>query len=152
MQKRFINCSACGGCHTGRGGRYCQFSPTKPAGHIAGNAESKMADAIPEKDSPEYEVYLARLIGEEEIRLKTLQEKSRITAMEEQLSRLRLQANELEGQHGDQSGLVMPPPHDIYIYNIYIYIYIYIYTLYIYICIYIYACLYHHKHRNLGFK
>ena len=103
MQRRFINCSACGGCHTGRGGRYCQFSPTKPPGQIAGKSESKMAEAIPERDTPEYEAYLSKQIEDEEARLKALHEKGRIKAMEEQLARLRLQADELEGQQ-DESG------------------------------------------------
>ena len=101
MSRRFINCSACGGCHTGRGGRYCQFiSPTKSTVQTAGTV--KMAEAsILERDSPEYEHYLKNLIEEEEARLSSLKEKCRITSMEEQLARLKLQSAELEVQHGD---------------------------------------------------
>ena len=73
--------------------------------------------AAPERDSPEYEAYLAQKIEEEEERLKSLKDKCRIATMEEELARLRVQ---------------------IHIY-IYIYTYTYIHTyIYIYIHIYIY--------------
>ena len=112
MSRRFINCSACGGCHTGRGGRYCQFiSPTKPTEQTAGTLKSKMAEAsIPDRDTPEYEAYLSKMIEEEEVRLKTLQDKTRIASMEEQLARLKLQSAALELQHEDvpQHGVQEP--------------------------------------------
>ena len=47
---------------------------------------------IPEKDSPEYEAYLARKIEEEESRLKYLKDKCRVAPIEEELSHLRLQS------------------------------------------------------------
>ena len=78
MSKRFINCTACKGCHTGCGGRYCPFlSPSKPTGGIAGTAT-----LVEARDSPDYEPYLAQKIEEEEIRLKSLQDRSRIASME----------------------------------------------------------------------
>ena len=84
MSKRFINCTACKGCHTGRGGRYCPFiSPSKPTGGTARTASMAAADpSIPERDSAEYEPYLAQKIEEEEARLKSLQDKHRIISME----------------------------------------------------------------------
>ena len=54
-----------------------------------------MAYNVPDRDSPEYESYLADKISEEEERLKSLTEKCRITSMEEQLASLRLQTTEL---------------------------------------------------------
>ena len=57
---------------------------------------------IPDRDSVEYLSYLSDKIAEEEGRLKALQDKSRITAMEEQLSQLRLRSAELEKQNLDQ--------------------------------------------------
>ena len=74
----------------------------------------------PDRDSADYVSYLSDKIAEEEQRLKSLQDKCRITTMEEQIASLRLQ----------------------YIY-VYIYIYIYVY-IYIYICMYVcmYLCMY----------
>ena len=98
MSTRFINCSACKGCHTGRGGQYCQFAqkttlPVEPAG-------TKMAsggdDLIPDRDSDEYEPYLARRIREEEERLDYLQSKSKIAEMEAQLAQLRIKTADLD--------------------------------------------------------
>ena len=111
MSKRFINCTACKGCHTGGGGRYCPFlSPDKPTGEIAGTA--KMAEAaIPDRESPEYEAYLAQRIEEEEIRLKSLQDKCRITSMEEQLASLRLQSAELTDRRGAGASPGSGPAH-----------------------------------------
>ena len=94
MSSRFINCSACKGCHTGRGGQFCKFLniPKSPS---AGAASMAMS-LPPDRDSPEYESYLAEKIEEEEIRLKSLQDRCRVTSMEEQLARLRLQTSELQ--------------------------------------------------------
>ena len=50
----------------------------------------------PDRDSQDYESYLSSKIAEEEDRLKSLQEKYRVTSMEEQLARLCLQSSELE--------------------------------------------------------
>ena len=50
----------------------------------------------PARDSPQYEAYLADRIAEEEERLKSLQDKCRVTSMEEQLARLRLKTTELD--------------------------------------------------------
>ena len=64
-----------------------------------------MAEAsVPDRDSPEYEAYLSKLIEDEEVRLNSLKEKCRITSMEEQLARLRLQSTELEGRAGGIDG------------------------------------------------
>ena len=46
------------------------------------------------RDSPDYEPYLAQKIEEEEIRLKSLQDRSRIASMEEQLVRLHIKGPE----------------------------------------------------------
>ena len=54
-----------------------------------------MAD-VPDHDSPLYAAYLAEKIEEEESRLKQLQEKCRVTSMEEQLASLRLQTSALD--------------------------------------------------------
>ena len=99
MTTRFINCTACKGCHTGRGGKFCKFSPSKPSGQAAGTAKMSV-DEVPERDSPEYASYLAEKIEEEEDRLKSLQDKFRITTMEEQLARLHLQTTEPENSAG----------------------------------------------------
>ena len=68
MSKRLINCSACKGCHTGRGGEYCLFF----AKQQDMTASDTMSD-IPDKGSPEYESYLAAKIAKEEERLRKLQ-------------------------------------------------------------------------------
>ena len=92
MSRRFINCTACKGCHTGRGGKYCTFVTPKKTGTTAGSSTMATADPdAPDRDTPEYEGYIARKIAEEEARLKSLQDQSRVTAMEAQLARLRLQ-------------------------------------------------------------
>ena len=70
---------------------------------------SPSAMMAPAHDSPQYEAFLQEKNAEVVERLKTLQDRCRVTPMEEQLARL----------------------HNIYI-HIYTYIYIYIYT-YIYI-------------------
>ena len=96
MSRRFINCKACGGCHTGRGGSFCPFvSPGGTKLETAKSPGTMMAD-VPDRDSPHYESYLATKIEEEQNRLKMLQDKCRVTTMEEQLARLRLQTTELD--------------------------------------------------------
>ena len=50
----------------------------------------------PDRDSADYETYLSDKIEEEERRLKSLQEKCRITSLEEQLASLRLESAKLE--------------------------------------------------------
>ena len=92
MSKRFINCSACKGCHTGRGGQYCSFVNQSPSKQTAGYAMMSDDPDVPERGSAEYESYLSQKIIEEESRLKALQDKCCITEMEEQLSSLRLQS------------------------------------------------------------
>ena len=57
----------------------------------------------PDRDSADYASYLADKIDEEERRLKLLQEKCRITTMEEQLASLRLQSSKLESKPTNQS-------------------------------------------------
>ena len=84
MSKRFINCSACKGCHTGRGGKYGAFKPRTPTSQTVGTMLSD--EDVPERDSPEYESYLVRKITEEEHRLKSLQDQRRVAEMEEQLA------------------------------------------------------------------
>ena len=107
MSSRFINCTACKGCHTGRGGRFCKFSP-KPVAPAAGKMAAKDPDA-PDCDSAQYESYLADKIEEEEERLKSLQEKCRIVSMEEQLAQLRLQSAELAAKQAG-SPFTLPTP------------------------------------------
>ena len=92
MSRRFINCSACRGCHTGRGGQFCKF--TSPQAKTAGTMA--MAQHVPDRDSPDYQDYLTEQIEEEESRLKQLKEKCCVTTMEEQLARLRLESAELQ--------------------------------------------------------
>ena len=99
MSRRFINCSACKGCHTGRGGQYCKFAE-KPGqlGLTTGTAMSSAWEDdpdAPDRESAEYVSYLANKIEEEQERLKSLQDKCRVAAMEEQLSKLRIQSAEL---------------------------------------------------------
>ena len=97
MSRRFINCSACGGCHTGRGGQFCQFINTLPQTDVAGTHMASIEDdAVPDRDSAEYEPYLARKIEEEEVRLKQLKDKTRLAEMENQLASLRLQSSQLD--------------------------------------------------------
>ena len=61
----------------------------------------------PDREDPSYESYLADKIEEEETRLKSLQDKCRVTEMEHQLSQLRIKSAELEAKqpHGSK-GLV----------------------------------------------
>ena len=103
MSRRFINCTACKGCHTGRGGRYCPFIPKTsnavPAGDNSKMAAAEVDPSVPDRDSAEYEPYLAQKILDEEDKLKRLQDRSRISEMEAQLARLRLQSAELENPH-----------------------------------------------------
>ena len=107
MPGRFINCSACRGCHTGRGGKFCAF--VSPGGSVIKSPDSKMASAdIPDSDDPRYESYLADRIAEEEDRLTMLKDKCRLTAMEQQLASLRLQTTELSVK----SDLHMDPEPD----------------------------------------
>ena len=94
MSSRFINCSACKGCHTGRGGQFCKFASPSPSKQTAGTAS--MAMSIPDRDTPEYEAYLSLQISEEEDRLKSLKDQCRVTSLEEQLARLRLQTASLQ--------------------------------------------------------
>ena len=100
MSSRFIKCSACKGVHTGRGGQFCKFLvPTTPATQTAGTASMATSGAaVPDRDTPECEAYLAEKIAEEEDRFK---DKCRVASMEEQLARLRLQNAELQGAHVD---------------------------------------------------
>ena len=60
--------------------------------------DTTMAMSLPDKDTPEYESYLATRIAEEEERLQELKDKCRVTSMEEQLAKLRLQSAELEAR------------------------------------------------------
>ena len=106
MSTRFINCSACKGCHKGRGGQFCPYilkttKSAEPAGENMAAAE--MDSSIPDRDSAEYEPYLAQKILEEEERLKLLQDRTRIADMESQLARLLLQTAELS-QPGSARG------------------------------------------------
>ena len=105
MAKRFINCSACKGCHTGRGGQFCIFKKAVDLAELtAGTPDMAMAEPdAPDRDSPEYESYLADKIAEEEDRLKSLQSKCRVAEMEGQLSRLRLQSAELAAASGSST-------------------------------------------------
>ena len=100
MPRRFINCSACRGCHTGRGGKYCAFtSPSpNPPKQAAGAAMMFSDPDAPDRGTEAYEAYLSEKIVEEEALLKTLKDRSRVTAMEEQLSRLRIQTNTFFGR------------------------------------------------------
>ena len=83
MSKRFINCSACKGCHTGRGGKYCPFlSPVNLTKQAAGVTMSD-PDPVPDRDSDAYLPYLSEKIAEEEQRLKSLQDKCRLSKMEQ---------------------------------------------------------------------
>ena len=94
MPGRFINCTACRGCHTGRGGRYCTFVSPTPSQQTAGVA-MMFDEEAPDLDTPEYVSYLSRKIEEEEDRLKSLQDKCRVTALEEELARLRFKTADL---------------------------------------------------------
>ena len=112
MSRRFINCSACKGCHTGRGSQYCTF--VKQASLKVDTAGTEMASAevdpaIPDRNSDEYEVYLARKIVEEEERLRRLQDKTRIAEMETQLAKLRLQTANLDSSLPGSSASTPPP-------------------------------------------
>ena len=100
MKGHFINCSACGGCHTGRGGQFCKFSTPKSTALTAGGPAMFSDPDAPDRDSPDYLSYLAAKISEEESRLNSFQDKSRITTMEEQLSRLQLQTSTLKRTSG----------------------------------------------------
>ena len=97
MSKRFINCSACKGCHTGRGGRYCAFIEQSPTVQTAGPTMMHDPDA-PDRSSEDYESYLSQKIIEEESRLKDLQNKCRVTEMEQQLAKLRIQTADLQSR------------------------------------------------------
>ena len=66
----------------------------------------------PDRDSPEYESYLADKISEEEERLKMLKDKCRVTQMEEQLARLRLQTFELGKKPSADDDHQLSPGHD----------------------------------------
>ena len=57
---------------------------------------ASVEEVIPDRDSDEYEPYLAKKIEEEEERLKQLKDKTRISEMESQLAGLRLQTAELD--------------------------------------------------------
>ena len=97
MPQQFINCTACKGCHTGRGGKYCLFIKQPLLVLNAGTLKMASRDPdIPERGTPEYEIYLARKIEEEEARLKDLKDKCRVSSMEEQLSQLRIQSARYE--------------------------------------------------------
>ena len=111
MSRRFINCKACGGCHTGRGGQFCPFvSPGGTKLEIAPSSDTMLA---PDRDSPQYESYLAERIEEEEERLKILKDKCRVATMEEQLARLRLQTSELDKKSlSDRDDLLKPDTGD----------------------------------------
>ena len=95
MSKRFINCTACRGCHTGRGGRYCPFVSPGGTKHEVSSSPTMASADVPDRDSPQYVAYLAEQIEEEEERLKMLKDKCRVATMEEQLARLRLQTTEM---------------------------------------------------------
>ena len=134
MSRRFINCSACKGCHTGRGGQFCKFSSPisrQLDPELADPATGDMAMAqsdIPERGTPEYAEYLANQIAEED-RLVELKEKCRITSLEEQLASLRLQSANLQASAGLHT-VTEPRPKET--------VFIYIYTC-IYICMYMYV-------------
>ena len=109
MPLRFINCSACKGCHTGRRGKYCQFviKTAVPVEHAGAKMASVSLDPeIPDKDSDDYEPYLARRIREEEERLDYLQNKTSIAEMEAQLAQLRIKTASLDVP---LSGSTTPP-------------------------------------------
>ena len=110
MSQRFINCTACKGCHTGRGGQYCKFVSPVHAGATAGTPAMAMAAQdvdTPDRDSPEYLSYLKSKIEEEEDRLKYLQDQRNLTSLEDQLARLRLQSTEFEFK---SASLTKPAP------------------------------------------
>ena len=88
MSKRCINRSACGGCHTGRGGQFCQFTKPLSKDEHAGVIMASIEEEVPDRDRQEYEAYLARKITEEEERLKYLKDKTRVAEMESQLAGL----------------------------------------------------------------
>ena len=94
MSQRFINCSACGGCHTGRGGQFCKFYQAPDTSRqTAGSLNMALSSPLPpDRDTPEYLEYLAKKISEEEERLHSLQNKCKVVEMEEQLSRLRIKS------------------------------------------------------------
>ena len=118
MPVRFINCSACRGCHTGRGGKFCPYFQQLNTGLTAG--ESTMASSdMPDRDSPEYASYLTGKIAEEEERLRSLQEKTRITELEQQLAELRLRSSELERHELDRGDHLDTTRHSPYIPDIY---------------------------------
>ena len=58
----------------------------------------------PDRDSPEYLSYLRDKIEEEEDCLKVLQDKQRVTSMEEQLAQLHLKSSELMMKTSSVSG------------------------------------------------
>ena len=65
-------------------------NPT-PSSLTAGAAMTAEANSdVPDRDSPDYVSYLADKIEEEKERLKSLQDKCRVAAMEVQLSQLRI--------------------------------------------------------------
>ena len=110
MSKRFINCSACKGCHTGRGGRYCKFVGKEPASLTTGVSTMASFDPdAPDRGTVEYESYLSQKIAEEEDKLQSLKDKCRVTAMEEQLAQLRLQSAELTIKQKTPARLVSLP-------------------------------------------
>ena len=106
MSKRFINCSACKGCHTGRGGQFCPFIlKTSLQDEHAGDKMASVGEPeMPDKDSAEYEPYLTRKIREEEERLEYLQHRSHIVELETQLSQLRLKSASLDHSSAGDSG------------------------------------------------
>ena len=65
MSRRFINCSACKGCHTGRGGQFCQFLSPKAGTGVAAMASKD--PSVPDRDSEEYLTYLTDQITAEEV-------------------------------------------------------------------------------------
>ena len=58
----------------------------------AGNNMAFFDPEAPDRDSPDYQSFLVENMDEEERRLKSLQDKCKLTAMEEQLMQLRLQS------------------------------------------------------------
>ena len=106
MPKRFINCSACRGCHTGRGGTLCHYLSSAHAGVTAGNIAMVEQDFfVPKRYIPDYPAYLADKIKVEELSLKKEQDRCRGTDREQQLSELQLQSSKLESQQvGKLSG------------------------------------------------
>ena len=96
--KEMYQSFGCGGCHTSRGGQFCQFTKPLSKDEHAGVIMASIEEEVPDRDRQEYEAYLARKITEEEERLQYLKDKTRMAEMESQLAGLRLQTAEMDRQ------------------------------------------------------